>query len=99
MEFSPFFVPLIIMAVSLIIASLINLILKNLIRRVEKTSTKLDDIILHAIGKPLYILVIVAGLYYAIHRTPYLGDMINRFDALLSNGCPYKKRLKPRFRA
>jgi small-conductance mechanosensitive channel len=51
-----------------------------LTKKAEKTGTKIDDIILHAIGRPLYILVIVAGLYYAIHQTPYLGDLINKFD-------------------
>ncbi len=80
MEIQPFLTPIITLAASLIIATAINLILKFLIKKAEKTQTKIDDIILHAIRKPLYILVIVAGLYYAIHQTPYLGDLINKFD-------------------
>lgn len=81
MEIPPFLVPIIILGISLIIAAVFDLILKMLIKKAEKTGTKLDDIILHAIGRPLYILVIVAGLYYAIHQTPYLGDLITQKDA------------------
>src|SRR5574341_54967 len=80
MEIPPVLVPLIIIGVSLIAATVVNLILKTLIKRAEKTETKIDDIILHAIGKPIYILIIVAGFYYAVHQTPYLGDLINKFD-------------------
>jgi small-conductance mechanosensitive channel len=80
MEIPPFLVPVITLAVSFIIATIINQILKILTKKAEKTGTKIDDIILHAIGRPLYILVIVTGLYYAIHQTPYLGDLINKFD-------------------
>ncbi len=72
--------PLITLGISLIIALAINVILKILMKKAEKTNTKIDDIILHAIGKPLYILVIVAGIYYAIHQTPYLADILNRYD-------------------
>lgn len=80
MEIPPLLTPLITIAISLIIAMAISAILKILIKKAERTKTKIDDIILHAIGKPLYILVIVAGIYYAIHQTPYLADLINRYD-------------------
>ncbi len=80
MELTLFIRPAVILAASLIVAAAINLVLKILIKKAEKTDTKLDDIILHALGRPLYILVIVVGTYYAIHQTPYLGDMINQFD-------------------
>ncbi len=80
MELAPFLRPAAILAASLIVAAVINIVLKILIKKAEKTGTKLDDIILHAIGRPLYILVIVVGIYYAIHQTPYLGEMINQFD-------------------
>jgi len=80
MEIQTLIKPLITMGISLIIALAINVGLKILMKKAEKTNTKIDDIILHAIGKPLYILVIVAGIYYAIHQTPYLADMINSYD-------------------
>lgn len=80
MEIQILIKPLITLGISLIIAIAINVILKILMKRAEKTNTKIDDIILHAIGRPLYILVIVAGIYYAIHQTPYLADLINRYD-------------------
>ncbi len=80
MEIPPFLMPVITLGISFIAANVINQILKILAKKAEKTGTKIDDIILHAIGRPLYILVIVAGFYYAIHQTPYLGDWINKFD-------------------
>ena len=80
MEIPPVLTPLITFVISLVIALAINLILRILIKKAEKTKTKLDDIILHAIGRPLYILVIVAGIYYAIHQTPILAEMINKYD-------------------
>ncbi len=80
MDYTPYLRPILIIGASLLLAAVINLILKILIKKAENTGTKIDDIILLAIGKPLYILVIVAGLYYAIHETPYLGDLINTFD-------------------
>jgi MscS family membrane protein len=80
MEIPPILNPLITLGISLIIAVAINVILRILLKKAEKTNTKIDDIILHAIGRPLYILVIVAGIYYAIHQTPYLADLINKYD-------------------
>lgn len=80
MEIRDLLMPLVILAVSFVIANILNFILEKLRKRAEKTETKLDDIILHALGKPLYIFIIVVGLYYAIHETPFLGDLINQFD-------------------
>ena len=80
MEIPPILTPIITLGISLIIAIAINVILRILIKKAEKTNTKIDDIVLHAIGRPLYILVIVAGIYYAIHQTPYLAGLINRYD-------------------
>lgn len=80
MEIPPFLMPVIILGVSFIAANVINFILKMLMKKAEKTGTKLDDIILQALGRPLYIFVIAAGFYYAIHETPFVADLINRFD-------------------
>lgn len=80
MEIPSFLIPVLILAASLLVATGINLVLKLLIKKAEKTGTKIDDIVLHAIGRPLYILVIVAGIYYAVHQTPFLGETIDKFD-------------------
>lgn len=80
MDYTPYLRPILIIVASLLLAAVINLILKILLKKAEKTGTKLDDIILHAVGKPLYIMVLVAGLYYAVHETPYIGEMMNNFD-------------------
>lgn len=80
MDYTPYFRPILIICASLLIAAGINLIFKRLLKRAENTGTKLDDIILLAIGRPLYIMVLVAGIYYAVHETPYLGEIMNSFD-------------------
>ena len=80
MDYTPYLRPIFIIGASLLLAAVINVIIKILLKRAENTGTKIDDIILLAIGKPLYILVIVAGLYYAIRETPYLGEIINNID-------------------
>ncbi len=80
MEIKGLLLPLITLTLSFVIANILNFVFEKLRKRVEITDTKLDDIILHAIGRPVYILIIVTGLYYAVHQTPYLGDLINKFD-------------------
>ncbi len=80
MDYTPYINPVLTLVASLVIAAAINLILKILIKKAEQTNTKIDDIILHAIGRPLYILVIVAGIYYAVHQTPGLDELINKYD-------------------
>lgn len=79
-ELQPYLVPAFILLASIIIAAVLKIILKILIKKAEKTGTKIDDIILHSVGRPLYILVLVAGFYYAISQTPYLSDLINQID-------------------
>lgn len=81
MEIQDFLPPLITLTLSFVIANVTNFTLKKLRKKAEKTETKLDDIILHALGKPLYILILVAGIYYAIHQTPYLVELMNQNDA------------------
>lgn len=80
MELKGLLLPLITLTISFVIANILNFVFEKLRKRAETTETKIDDIILHAIGRPVYILVIVTGLYYAVHQTPYLGDLINKFD-------------------
>jgi small-conductance mechanosensitive channel len=81
MEIQGFLLPLITLTLSFVIANVTNFILEKLRKKAEKTETKLDDIILNALGKPLYILILIAGIYYAIHQTPYLVDLMNQKDA------------------
>jgi MscS family membrane protein len=80
MDYTPYIRPILIIGASLLAAAGANLIIKILLKKAENTGTKLDDIILLAIGRPLYIMLIVAGIYYAAHETPYLGEMIIKFD-------------------
>lgn len=79
-ELRPYLIPVLILVSSVIIAAAVKILLTILIKKAEKTGTKIDDIILHAIGRPIYILILMAGVYYAIHQTPYVGEMINQID-------------------
>ena len=81
MELKDILPPLITLMLSFAAASAVSFILVRLRQRAAKTDTKLDDIILHSLGKPLYMLILVAGIYYAVHQTPYLIDLINQKDA------------------
>lgn len=80
MDYAPYIRPVLIIGASLLAAAAINLIIKILLKKAESTGTRIDDIILHAIGRPLYIMIIIAGIYYASHATPYLAEMIDKFD-------------------
>ncbi|VVB96906.1 Small-conductance mechanosensitive channel MscMJ [uncultured archaeon] len=80
MQIQDLILPLIILTSGFVIANILNFVLEKLRKKAETAETKLDDIILHALGRPLYILVIVIGVYYAIHQTPYLGDLIDHYD-------------------
>lgn len=80
MDYTPYIRPILIIGASLLAAAGANLIIKILLKKAENTGTKLDDIVLLAIGRPIYIMLIVAGIYYAAHETPYLGEMITKFD-------------------
>lgn len=80
MDYTPYIRPILIIGASLLAAAGANLIIKILLKKAENTGTRIDDIILLAIGRPLYIMVIVAGIYYAVHETPYLGAMMNEID-------------------
>ncbi|HLB70940.1 MAG: mechanosensitive ion channel [Candidatus Methanoperedens sp.] len=87
MELQSFLKPVLIIILSFITAGIVDLIIRKLKKRAEKTETKLDDILLHALSRPLYILIIVIGIYYAIHQTPFLVEQLNQKDA----GYQYRK--------
>lgn len=80
MDYTPYIPPVLIIGASLLVAAAIKLIFKWLLKRAENTGTRLDDIILNAIGRPLNIMMLVAGIYYAVHETPYLGEIMNSYD-------------------
>jgi len=80
MDYTPYIRPILIIVASLLSAAVINKTIKILLKKAENTGTRIDDIILLAIGRPLYTLVIVAGIYYAIHETPYLAEIMVSFD-------------------
>jgi len=72
--------PVIIIIESILAAYFVNIIIGILIKYAEKTSTKLDDLILHAMRKPICILILVVGIYYALHNTPDIAEIIDRYD-------------------
>jgi small-conductance mechanosensitive channel len=66
-----------IIIVTIIVAYLIRLIAKVLTDRVIiKTKTNLDDVLFEIIKRPLYVFVLVYGLYLAIHELPLADEYI-----------------------
>ena len=68
-----YFIAIAIFAASLVAAKIINFILKTYVKRLtEKTKSDLDDQVLKAVSKPLYLLIIFVGLYLAFKRISML---------------------------
>jgi hypothetical protein len=78
MELQPFLIPLIILGISFLAANVINQILKILAKKAENTGTKIDDIILHAIG-------LLAGF-----TSIAIGIMLIKSDNMLSSAISRK---------
>lgn len=69
---------LLIFLVSLVIAKSSHYILKTYLKKItEKTKSDIDDIIIHIITKPLYILIIAVGLYLALKTLSIITDYIS----------------------
>ena len=77
-----YFIFLIILLSSIIIAKILHFILKNYLHKLtEKTKTDIDDIILKSIIKPLFILIIITGLYFALKSL----SLVTSYFSLLDN--------------
>ena len=73
--------PLIIITATLLATILFKITISILKKYAEKTTNTVDDAVLDSIERPLKILILVSGFYYAIHKTPVLVDFINSYDA------------------
>ncbi|MFH1236831.1 MAG: mechanosensitive ion channel family protein [Candidatus Aenigmatarchaeota archaeon] len=76
-----------IVVISFVVAWAINYILKNYVKRLTaKTATDLDDNLLKAVTKPIYLLSISVGLYFAVDKLtavdPY-SDVVNMIFLVL----------------
>jgi small-conductance mechanosensitive channel len=79
---------LIILGVSLFIALSLHPLLTRFVRMLtQKTKTKLDDFLLEAISRPLFVFVLVQGVFLALSTTTFLeaGQLwINRVWVVLA---------------
>lgn len=67
---------------SIIVAKIFHLILKNYIYKLaEKTKTDIDDIILKDITKPLFILIILIGVYFGLKSLPIIAPYTALLDS------------------
>ncbi|MBI4173157.1 MAG: mechanosensitive ion channel family protein [Candidatus Aenigmarchaeota archaeon] len=63
-----------IMATAVIVATAFDFVLRNYAKKLAaKTKSELDDAILHIIERPLYLLIMLAGLYFAAKQLPILA--------------------------
>jgi len=59
---------------------------RTVFRFTKNTKTKLDDFLMHAISRPIYIAIILAGIYFAIQYLNFLSThmtLINQIFAVL----------------
>lgn len=71
----------IILIISLIIARIIHVILKNYIPRFTgKTKTDIDDIIIEIITKPVYFFMLIGGLFLALTRIDIVAPYMSIID-------------------
>lgn len=78
-------VSLLIFAITIIVGWLVYIIFERYLRRwAEKTETKLDDLILQNVKIPIYLLVIIIGMYYAILPLSILKPYSGLISALFS---------------
>ena len=82
-----YFIFLIILSSSIIVAKIFHFILKNYLHKLtEKTKTDIDDIILKSITKPLFILIIIIGLYFALKSLSLVAPYISWLNSIFFVG-------------
>ncbi len=80
---SEYFIALMIFVGSVIIALIVNFILKTYVKKLtQKTQSDFDDLLLKAVTKPFSILIIFVGLYFAFKRI----SMLNPHAVFVDNG-------------
>ncbi|MEM2974670.1 MAG: mechanosensitive ion channel family protein, partial [Candidatus Micrarchaeia archaeon] len=82
-----YFLALLILAISIIVAKITLFILRNYAHKITvRTKSDLDDKLVEASSKPIYLLIIAAGLYFAADRIsavdPYAESMNILFSAI-----------------
>ncbi|MEW6041812.1 MAG: mechanosensitive ion channel family protein [Elusimicrobiota bacterium] len=60
-----------------------QILIKFISKWTEKTATKIDDIIIEAIKKPVLIWAVLVGISFAMRTTPLSKDIITLLDRLL----------------
>ncbi|MFA5266654.1 MAG: mechanosensitive ion channel domain-containing protein [Methanoregula sp.] len=76
---SGFFYAAITIVAGLILAGIAHFIIQWLKERAEKTKTKLDDIILMAVGTPLVVGIIALSIYVALTRFDIVPESLDGF--------------------
>lgn len=74
---SDFFYTAITIAAGLVLAGIAHFIIRWLKERAEKTKTKLDDIILMAVGTPLVVGIIALSIYIALTRFDIVPESLS----------------------
>ncbi|HIH43976.1 MAG TPA: mechanosensitive ion channel [Candidatus Methanoperedenaceae archaeon] len=71
---------LVIVAASVLLAFIVRFLIGRLSAMAAGTESRLDDILLASIRRPLFLLIIAVGVYYAIHILPELQSLIELYD-------------------
>lgn len=68
---------------SILLAQVINFIIKNYVKRItQRTKSPIDDIVLETIAKPLYVLVITIGLFLSLKSLSVMANFKSWIDRL-----------------
>ncbi len=68
-------VSILIFLITIIVGWAVYIIFERYIKRfAEKTKTKLDDLIIQNIKMPVYLLILIAGIYFAVTSLPFVEN-------------------------
>ena len=76
-----FLFPFLIIALTILVAMLFKFVMSILKKYAKRNPNKINDAIIDAIERPLRILILVVGGYYAVLNTLVLANLVNTYDA------------------
>ena len=84
-KYEDVFIAIAILLISIFIAKIFFFIFKKYIKKfAEKTKTKLDDLLLAVLEKPIYFAIILAGAYFALLSIHFLSPYISWIRTIFS---------------
>jgi len=78
-----YFKSILILVGAFIVAQIVDLVLRKYVKRLtEKTKSDVDDIILSMLTKPLYLIIILGGLYFSLKAASIFAPYASWIDRI-----------------